>query len=41
MAQRRRLVEGVVEIAAGSSPRLIRQRLQSMVPPSEAQRVAA
>jgi chemotaxis protein MotA len=41
MAQRRLLVEGVVEIAAGSSPRLIRQRLQSMVPPSEAQRVAA
>jgi chemotaxis protein MotA len=41
MAQRQMLVEGVVEIAAGSSPRLIRQRLQSMVPPSEVQRAAA
>jgi chemotaxis protein MotA len=30
------LVEGITEISAGSSPRLIRQRLQSMVPPSEA-----
>jgi chemotaxis protein MotA len=30
------LVEGIIEIAAGSSPRLIRQRLQSMVAPSEA-----
>jgi chemotaxis protein MotA len=40
-AQMRVLVEGVAEIAAGSSPRLIRQRLQSMVPPSEVQRAAA
>jgi chemotaxis protein MotA len=35
------LVEGVVEITAGSSPRLLRRRLQSMVPPSEAQHAAA
>jgi chemotaxis protein MotA len=35
------LVEGVAEITAGSSPRLLRQRLQSMVPPSEAQHAAA
>ena len=40
-AQMQLLVEGVVEITAGSSPRLIRQRLQSMVPPSEAHHAAA
>ena len=34
------LLEGVAEIQAGSSPRLIRQRLQSMMPPSEAQHAA-
>jgi chemotaxis protein MotA len=35
------LLEGVAEIIAGSSPRLIRQRLQSMLPPSEARFAAA
>src|SRR4051794_13062657 len=39
-SQRQLLVEGVTEIAAGSSPRLIRQRLQSMVAPSEARQAA-
>jgi chemotaxis protein MotA len=39
--QRELLVEGVAAITEGSPPRLIRQRLQSMVPPSEARHAAA
>lgn len=35
------MLEGVAEILAGSSPRAIRQRLVSMLPPSEAQHAAA
>ena len=40
-AQMELLLEGVAEILAGSSPRAIRQRLRSMLPPSEAQHAAA
>jgi chemotaxis protein MotA len=40
-AQMQLLLEGVSHILAGSSPRLIRQRLQSMLPPGEAQHAAA
>jgi chemotaxis protein MotA len=39
-AQMRVLLEGVAEIQAGSSPRLIRRRLQSMMPPSEVRHAA-
>jgi chemotaxis protein MotA len=35
------LLEGVVEILAGTNPRALRVRLQSMLPPSEAQHTAA
>jgi chemotaxis protein MotA len=35
------LVEGVTEILAGTNPRALRVRLQSMLPPSEARRPAA
>jgi chemotaxis protein MotA len=35
------ILEGVAEITAGSSPRAVRARLRAMLPPSEAQRVAA
>jgi chemotaxis protein MotA len=35
------ILEGVSEITAGASPRAIRARLRSMLPPSEAERLAA
>ncbi|HEV7725591.1 MAG TPA: motility protein A [Modestobacter sp.] len=35
------LVEGISEIQAGTSPRTVRQKLTSLVPPSEQQREAA
>jgi chemotaxis protein MotA len=35
------LVEGVIEIVAGTNPRALRVRLQSMLPPSEARNTAA
>jgi chemotaxis protein MotA len=35
------MLEGVTEIMAGASPRALRTRLRSMLPPSEAQRLAA
>jgi chemotaxis protein MotA len=35
------LVEGIAEIQAGTSPRTVRAKLSSMVPPSEQQREAA
>jgi hypothetical protein len=35
------ILEGVAEIAAEAGPRAVRARLRSMLPPSEAQRVAA
>jgi chemotaxis protein MotA len=35
------LVEGIAEIQAGTSPRTVRQKLTSLVPPSEQQREAA
>jgi chemotaxis protein MotA len=35
------LLEGVTEILAGTNPRALRARLQSMLPPSEARRPAA
>jgi len=35
------LVEGIAEIQAGTSPRTVRQKLSSLVPPSEQQREAA
>jgi chemotaxis protein MotA len=35
------MLEGVCEILAGASPRALRSRLRSMLPPSEAQRLAA
>jgi chemotaxis protein MotA len=41
IAEMRLILEGVCEILAGTSPRGVRQRLQSMLPPSEAQHVAA
>src|SRR3954449_12932094 len=40
-AQMELLVEGITEIQAGTSPRAVRQKLISMVPPSEVQREAA
>ena len=41
MAEMTLMLEGVTEIMAGASPRAIRTRLRSMLPPSEAQRLAA
>jgi chemotaxis protein MotA len=41
VAQMELLVEGVSEILAGTNPRALRQRLQSMLPPSEARHAAA
>jgi chemotaxis protein MotA len=35
------LVEGIAEIQAGTSPRAVRQKLNALVPPSEAQQEAA
>jgi chemotaxis protein MotA len=35
------LVEGVIEIVAGTNPRALRVRLQSMLRPSEARNTAA
>ena len=35
------LVEGIAEIQAGTSPRTVRAKLSSLVPPSEQQREAA
>jgi chemotaxis protein MotA len=35
------LLEGVTEILAGTNPRALRVRLQSMLPPSEARNPAA
>ena len=40
-AQMELLVEGITEIQAGTSPRAVRQKLISLVPPSEVQREAA
>ncbi len=40
-AQMELLVEGIAEIQAGTSPRAVRQKLSSLVPPSEVQRGAA
>jgi chemotaxis protein MotA len=40
-AQMELLVEGITEIQAGTSPRAVRQKLTSMVPPSEVAREAA
>jgi chemotaxis protein MotA len=40
-AQMEMLVEGIAEIQAGTSPRTVRQKLTSLVPPSEQQREAA
>jgi chemotaxis protein MotA len=40
-AQMELLVEGIAEIQAGTSPRTVRQKLSSLVPPSEQQREAA
>ena len=40
-AQMELLVEGITEIQAGTSPRAVRQKLISMVPPSDVQREAA
>jgi chemotaxis protein MotA len=40
-AQMELLVEGVAEIQAGTSPRAVRQKLTSLVPPSEAEKEAA
>src|SRR5687768_2823389 len=40
-AQMELLVEGITEIQAGTSPRAVRQKLTSMVPPSEVARDAA
>jgi len=40
-AQMELLVEGIAEIQAGTSPRTVRQKLTSLVPPSEQQREAA
>ena len=40
-AQMELLVEGIAEIQAGTSPRTVRQKLTSLVPPSEQQRDAA
>ncbi|WP_222265414.1 motility protein A [Modestobacter marinus] len=40
-AQMELLVEGIAEIQAGTSPRTVRQKLTSLVPPSEREREAA
>ena len=40
-AQMELLVEGIAEIQAGTSPRTVRAKLSSLVPPSEQQRDAA
>ena len=40
-AQMELLVEGIAEIQAGTSPRAVRQKLTSLVPPSEVEREAA
>jgi chemotaxis protein MotA len=40
-AEMRLLLEGVTEILAGTNPRALRVRLQSMLPPSEVARTAA
>jgi chemotaxis protein MotA len=40
-AQMELLVEGITEIQAGTSPRAVRQKLTSLVPPSEVTREAA
>ena len=40
-AQMEMLVEGITEIQAGTSPRAVRQKLISLVPPSEVAREAA
>ena len=40
-AQMELLVEGIAEIQAGTSPRTVRAKLSSLVPPSEQQREAA
>ncbi|WP_448614134.1 motility protein A [Modestobacter sp. URMC 112] len=40
-AQMELLVEGIAEIQAGTSPRTVRQKLTSLVPPSEQRREAA
>jgi len=40
-AQMELLVEGITEIQAGTSPRAVRLKLTSLVPPSEVQREAA
>jgi chemotaxis protein MotA len=40
-AQMELLVEGIAEIQAGTSPRTVRQKLTSLVPPSEQEREAA
>jgi chemotaxis protein MotA len=40
-AQMELLVEGITEIQAGTSPRAVRQKLTSLVPPSEVVREAA
>src|SRR3954452_13391402 len=40
-AQMELLVEGITEIQAGTSPRAVRMKLTSLVPPSEVQREAA
>jgi chemotaxis protein MotA len=40
-AQMELLVEGIAEIQAGTSPRTVRQKLTSLIPPSEQQREAA
>jgi chemotaxis protein MotA len=34
------LVEGITEIQAGTSPRAVRQKLTSLVPPSEVKEAA-
>jgi chemotaxis protein MotA len=40
-AQMELLVEGITEIQAGTSPRAVRQKLTSLMPPSEAAKAAA
>src|SRR5919205_1479110 len=40
-AQMELLVEGITEIQAGTSPRAVRQKLNSLIPPSEVEREAA
>jgi chemotaxis protein MotA len=35
------LVEGIAEIQAGTSPRAVRQKLSSLIPPSEQAKEAA